>query len=74
MHGAKVINEKLEGLHWVRQHNMVKAEIKSLCPFAGLPAECEAYGCSPDWCLSSLSIAWRGTAPSRCYDPISSSK
>jgi hypothetical protein len=44
MFGAKVINEKLEGSHWVRRHDMVKAEINSLCSYAGLPAECEAYG------------------------------
>ena len=44
MHGAKVINEKLEGLHFLRRHDMVKAEINSLCSFASLPAECEAYG------------------------------
>ena len=44
MHGAKVINEKLEGSHFLRRHDMVKAEINSLCSFAGLPAECEAYG------------------------------
>ena len=44
MFGAKVINEKLERSHWVRRHDMVKSEINSLCSYAGLPAECEAYG------------------------------
>ena len=41
--GAKVVNERLEGNHWTRRHDMVKAEINSLCAFAGLPAQCEAY-------------------------------
>ena len=41
--GHKIINERLEGSHWTRRHDLVKAEVNSLCAFAGLPAECEAY-------------------------------
>ena len=44
MFGYKVINERLEGNHWVKRHDMVKAEVNALCAYTGLPAECEAYG------------------------------
>ena len=44
MFGYKVINERLEGNHWVKRHDTVKAEINALCAYSGLPAECEAYG------------------------------
>ena len=42
--GYKVINERMEGNHWVKRHDIVKAEVNALCAYTGLPAECEAYG------------------------------
>merc|ERR1719319_1723467 len=43
MYGTRIINERLEGNHWTRRHDLVKSEINSLCAFSGLPAKCEAY-------------------------------
>ena len=37
--GYKVINERMEGNHWVKRHDIVKAEVNALCAYTGLPAE-----------------------------------